>query len=213
MKSLLMLYGIISARALLTCLLLLTVIGVSHAGNVDYGLLKPKYFATVKNGYKFSDTVKNQQRNFRVVNTKSTKGVEIQIKKRWKRHGIFYFYSSGKLKKQTMYDNGKKNGVETKYRSSTGTVLSHTDWVNGLEHGDETKYNKNGGKTQQCDWVVGKRHGQCSWFHENGNVSTERTYVKGKKHGVRKSYKKNGNLSYTEMFENDKQVGPTNWAH
>lgn len=213
MKNSSILCSIISTKSLLKCLLLFAVIGVSHASDVDYSSLKPKYFATVKNGYKFSDTVQNQQRNFRVVNTKSTKGVEIKIKKSWKRHGIFYLYSSRKLKKQAIYDNGKKNGVETKYRSSTGAVFSHTDWMNGLQHGDETKYNKNGGKSQQCNWVDGKRHGQCSWFHPNGNVSTERTYVKGKKHGILKSYNKNGKLSYTEMFENDKQVGKTNWAH
>lgn len=193
--------------------LLFIAIGVSHAYAVDYRLLKPEYFATVKNGYKFSDEFEAQQRLFRVVNTRTIKGVEIKKKGSWKRHGIFYFYSSGKLKRQAIYDEGKKEGVETRYRTKDRSVLSHTDWANGLKHGDETKYNKNGGRSQKCNWENGKVHGTCLWFHSNGNVRTERAYVKGKKHGILRSFKSDGRLAYTEIYENDKKVGKTNWAH
>lgn len=197
--------------SILICLYLFNANGVSHADTVDYRLLKPEYFASVKHGTQFSDTVEGNKRVFKVVNTKTSQGVKIKINGSWEKHGIFYSYSSGKLKRETIFNKGKKDGLETKYRSS-GKLFRETNWVNGVEQGEDIQYHKNGNIDKKCNMENGKAHGTCIWNDFNGTINTERTYVKGEKHGIMKGYRDDGSLSHTEMFENNKKVGKTIWA-
>jgi len=51
------------------------------------------------------------------------------------------YYSSGKLRSITTYSNGKKNGVYTKFSSTTNQVIQEGQYFNNLRDGEWISYN------------------------------------------------------------------------
>ena len=82
----------------------------------DYTKIKPEHYKDLKHNSEFTDETGN---NFRILNSDSTKGLQIQViengKKKWKRHGAYYRFYNGKLTELITYSYGKKDGVRESY--------------------------------------------------------------------------------------------------
>ncbi|MBP6023180.1 hypothetical protein [Ferruginibacter sp.] len=82
------------------------------------------------------------------------------------------YYPDGKIKSETPYVDGKKNGIEKSYYES-----GKTHW--------ETPY------------LNDKLNGIIKGYSLNGLLRTESPYVDGKKSGITKRYYENGNIEMT----------------
>lgn len=82
------------------------------------------------------------------------------------------YYSSGELKLEVPYTNGKKNGVERIYRKS-GQLIQETPYTNDKKDGIE------------------------KWYYKSGQLMAEMPYTNGKKVNDGKRYNKSGELMET----------------
>lgn len=106
------------------------------------------------------------------------------------------YYSNGKLKRQTPYEEGRPHGFEKSF-DTTGNVVEICNYYRGVLTRRE--------RINRTD-DFGYKQGNWKFFWDNGNLQLEGTYVNNKKHGFFKSYDEEGNFLTVEKYENDKLI-------
>lgn len=90
-----------------------------------------------------------------------------------------YYYTSGKLKIEIPYKNGKINGVRKHYYED-GALQAERSYKNGKEFGIE------------------------KYYYEDGSLSLEIPYKDGRYEGVARYYYRDGTLKRKIFFKNNK---------
>ena len=106
------------------------------------------------------------------------------------------YFPDGKIKKSTLYVEGKPHGLEKEY-SYDGVVTSVTNFYRGVMTRKEF--------INRTD-NFGFKQGNWKYFWDNGNLKMEGTYQNDKKNGFFKNYDENGNFLSVEKYENDKLI-------
>lgn len=146
------------------------------------------------------------------------------------------YYSDGKLKQTTIYNNGLKNGYDCQYNESETNLIRAKIFyennnpktmllffndsekkffegdVNHLlkYHGNGTLYydNENNSIQYQGDFQNHKYHGDGVLYHQNGNKHYEGGFVNGRRHGLGTShYESTGTIEYTGDWVGDEKHG------
>jgi len=135
------------------------------------------------------------------------------------RNGADTYYSrkNRKLDTVTMYKDGKKNGVQTKYRygfNRDPNALSSTnkiDFIDGKRNGFERHWEANGRLVYEAPYKNDELNGvEKLWFKKDGKLSRTITYRNGKKHGPQKDYSEgDGSLFSTEIWSNGEYIKRT----
>ncbi|MBY0480100.1 MAG: hypothetical protein K2Q21_01995 [Chitinophagaceae bacterium] len=102
------------------------------------------------------------------------------------------YWLSKKLKSETTYLNGIKNGKEIIY-SYWGDKESETNWVNGLKQGVQKNYYK-GNIQSEIPFVNGKEEGLALYYDGKGRLRNDELWENGKIKCRDKEYYTNGNL-------------------
>lgn len=102
------------------------------------------------------------------------------------------YWSSKKLKSESTYLNGIKNGIEIIY-SYSGEKDSVINWVNGLKQGVQKKY-YNGKIESEIPFVNGKEEGLALYYDGKGRLRNDELWENGKIKCRDKEYYTNGNL-------------------
>ena len=114
-----------------------------------------------------------------------------------------------KLQSETIYKDGKKNGLETMYNKD-GTVSSKILYVNDKEDGIEYYYDAIGRKTAISTYKNGQKNGISTvWTHPYRGESTKEVqyYKNGKREGKWIQYYSNGKVSSKVSYKNNKLNG------
>ena len=127
------------------------------------------------------------------------------------RQGVWrVVYGSGKLKKETVYKNNKKQGLEITWYAG-GCVKEERYYNNGTLDGPVTYYSKNC-KIESIEnfknGVNGVKDGLEIVYHSNGRIKSEGNFKKGNLDGTYKVYKRNGEFS----FESRTTTGPVDFT-
>jgi antitoxin component YwqK of YwqJK toxin-antitoxin module len=137
------------------------------------------------------------------LGTGSVFGAEPEVKKE--------FYDSGKLKSETHYKNGKKEGQSTFWYQSGEHIESH--YENGKKEGLETHYRySSGGKWSETHYKNGKREGlETHWYSsedgKTGIKSSERNYKNGEREGVETEWYESGEKKSKSHSKNGYEDG------
>ena len=89
-----------------------------------------------------------------------------------------------------------KNGIDRKYYKS-GKLRSETLYQNGKIYGAIKEYYENGRLKATVPYQDGKQHGIENKFYESGKLKEEKQYHSGRVIGDIKEYDKDGNLLET----------------
>ena len=79
-------------------------------------------------------------------------GGEPRSMERWvkgQQHGMTVYYENGEKSKEMPFVNGKRQGIETRYRDDGQTVCEKVSWVNDNKHGPSHAFV---GGEKQTDW-------------------------------------------------------------
>ena len=93
------------------------------------------------------------------------------------------YWDNGKLKSETHYKNGQKDGLETWWYES-GEKESEIHFKNGKPEGLATDYYESGEKKTKVHFKNGKLDGLLTEWYENGKKSSEQNYKDGKKNSL-----------------------------
>ncbi|MBT3569154.1 MAG: toxin-antitoxin system YwqK family antitoxin, partial [Opitutae bacterium] len=126
--------------------------------------------------------------------------------------GVWY-NKDGSKSRETVYENGKRNGTDTRY-TSDGRRLE-TPYVNGKKHGMQTWYYETGNKKEETPYVDGIRHGtEVEYLDSKSRVVAkwrETPYVNGKEHGMQIRYRGDGSVEKVTPHENGHRHGMEFW--
>ena len=170
--------------------------------------------ASIKDKAEFSDKKGNQ---FRIKNSKYSRGLYIRHDKKWKKHGIFYSLSSGRVTSQTTYHYGEKNGPHLSFHSN-GKVSFQYNYFEGKKHGQWYQYRDNGSLVEEKEYKNGLKDGpRTSYFSrkdgQTGPIQFTSTNVKGKTHGEKLQYNEDGKIVARSQYNMGKKIGKTQWSH
>ena len=123
---------------------------------------------------------------------------EIEVKKE--------FYDNGKLKRETHYKHGEKDGLDTWWHES-GNKNSETHYKNDKEEGLSTCWYDTGNKNNEIYYKNGERDGLSTYWYYSGNKQSEVPYKNGKKEGLSTSWYETGKKKNEVPCENGKRDG------
>ena len=104
--------------------------------------------------------------SFSIFLSENIFGESVEVKREyWKK---YIFWGKGYLKKETRYNNGKKEGP-TKYWYKSGKIKGERNFKNGKENGSLKWWYESGGKMAEVFYQKGKKHGSATWWFPNGN--------------------------------------------
>ncbi len=86
--------------------------------------------------------------------------------------------------------------------SEDGKLRRETNYKDGKKEGKETTYHSNGNKSGECNYKNDKREGKYINYVPNGEISSENNFVNGKEDGIQKSYnghQKKGAKSWLQL--------------
>ncbi len=102
-------------------------------------------------------------------------------------------YNGDKLKSETFYKNGIREGVARVYYD-TGELSDEVIYVGDELNGMAKKYHKNGQVYSLTPYVNDKKDGVQKKYYPNGNIWAETPYKRGEPGIGLKEYKRNGSL-------------------
>lgn len=147
---------------------------VVHHDNSSISNTPPLKYLHDKLGYKGNSKFEREKNGEKVSYTLNREG---------KKHGLYTIHDKEGLKHLANFNNGKLDGVETKFDSNTKTV---TNWKNGEKHGSERLYHiVDNNIASEVNWHEGNLHGLSTDYHYDeigkvGNVSRKAIYNHGK---------------------------------
>jgi antitoxin component YwqK of YwqJK toxin-antitoxin module len=111
------------------------------------------------------------------------------------------YYESGKLKKQSTYQNKVENGDEI-FWSETGKIQKKGGYANGKLNGKYEWFYDNGQKKQEGYFIDGKEDGTWSDWHENGKPKMVGHFTNFEKNGSWTWWDEKGNITTTKTYQN-----------
>jgi len=150
---------------------------------------------TLSSFAQFNGAVKNDTINF--------------IDKNNKKQGLWIRYSTDKKRviEKGYYLNGHKNGLWKTYYSS-GRIKHEITYKEGKPVGPAKFYYESGKVSEEGYWNINHWEGNYKFYHSNGNLAYDWNYDKtGKRTGEQKYYYENGNIKYTGLWQQGKTTG------
>jgi antitoxin component YwqK of YwqJK toxin-antitoxin module len=108
------------------------------------------------------------------------------------------YYPNGKLSRECIYNDGKKNGVDVIYFDN-GQVMSLDTASFGISNATYKEFYKDGKTRSIYQYKVDNADGICSEFDEKGMLKSTKTYDVGMSDGPAKYYE-NGKLVKTIIY-------------
>ena len=141
-----------------------------------------------------------------------------------------FYDSTGQLKKEENYANGRLNGVIKEFNRAGDTLLymnfkndvrdgiqreyflntkpaSIISYKNGLLDGMHLTFNEEGKLLVRLNYKEGKRNGKCVYYHNNGKEAGIENWTMEQKDGDFMTYNDEGILLYKSTFKKDIPVG------
>ena len=178
-----------------TAVIFLIIAGVFLSNNsiqaqkssFDPYLLEIEFFSDieVKDGNEFTDTAGN---TYKIKNTASSKGLLIKDKGKWKKHGVFFTMTNGRVQSKTNYNRGEKHGYRY-WLFNDGTVMSEVLYKNNKKEGLETEYYFNRVVKFKRTWVNGQKQGDVLYYNNKAKLVSKSKWVNHKKVGETQWYK------------------------
>ncbi|MFW6222428.1 MAG: toxin-antitoxin system YwqK family antitoxin [Bacteroidota bacterium] len=114
------------------------------------------------------------------------------IKQGWKK----VFFQDSTLKREVLFENGKKEGYEKVY-DREGNIISLMEYDNGFLVSREFINRRD---------KQGRKQGPWKTFYSDGTIKSAGSYLDGQKHGIFKNYDREGNLENIEKYEKGKKA-------
>lgn len=111
------------------------------------------------------------------------------------------FYSSGKVKVEAIYHQGKLHGPWTFY-GENGMMLYRSWYVEGKRQGTSAAMYNDGSLYNLRSYVDDLFEGEHLYYYPDGMLKTHACYRKGKLNGVLRLYYSNGKLKKEQHFVN-----------
>jgi antitoxin component YwqK of YwqJK toxin-antitoxin module len=127
----------------------------------------------------------------------STQGYILGIKNG--KHQVF-FDSTGQLRKEENYLNGKLNGLVQEFNRS-GDTLIYMNYAQDIPHGVQRTYYPDGKRFKVISYKNGLLDGSHLTYTEEGKLELKLSYKEGKKDGV-----------FIFYHENEKEAGKETWS-
>ena len=115
------------------------------------------------------------------------------------------YYPDGKLKRETSYLKGLREGIMLYYHE-TGAIKAKVPYKNNLVEGQALAYYEDGTLAGDCSYQLNKLDGSCKMYNEDGTQLSEETYKNGVKDGVSLTYD-NGIVALKSVYADDVLVG------
>ena len=116
-------------------------------------------------------------------------------------------YKSGKIKKKTIFKNGKPDGLVTEYYEYPHKIKSKYLMKSYSVIGVKTIWYKNGFIKESKTIKNGLYDGKYCAFYENGHKKIKGFYINNKKNGVWKEWNINEILASEISYKNNKKHG------
>ncbi|MFC1479943.1 toxin-antitoxin system YwqK family antitoxin [Candidatus Omnitrophota bacterium] len=126
------------------------------------------------------------------------------------------YNDDGKLKSETTYENGKKNGPFKLYSYEKGKQYVHEEgtYKDGEKEGIKKSYYPNGKLRYEISYRNGSYDGRSVHYHSNGKIRSDYVYKKGfPVDGVRVNYHSDGKVSQKLSYKNGQEDGVTKWYY
>jgi len=120
--------------------------------------------------------------------------------------GCWKSFSSGLLKEEGNFKDGKKEGV-WKYYNEEGRLMREVNYKKGERHGLVKVYRKKGMLKKEETYKQDKKEGLYKAYYYNGQLIEKGNYKEDQKEGLWKFYTKNGTLSYEGKYKNNDKEG------
>lgn len=115
-------------------------------------------------------------------------------------HGLYKeFYSSGKLKMETLYAKGKKFGYHKTYFEN-GNLQLESYYKDNKKDSLVRRFFESGQLEWEGFYKNNKLEGNDKTFYINGNLHTHSFYSEGNKHGEQKAYYPSGKPKYIAFY-------------
>ncbi|NNJ54819.1 MAG: hypothetical protein HKP14_01730 [Bacteroidia bacterium] len=148
-------------RNLLT-IIMMSVIGLLSAQNVDVEVVNGKYFNL--DGNLFTGTYTEYAEGIKIS--------ELNIEEGVLSGSVLYFHLNGNLKEQGQYNNGLKTGDWKQY-NSVGSITSTATFVDDKKDGQWMVWDDAGNKRFEMYYSNGKKVGVWKMWDDKGEMTTK----------------------------------------
>lgn len=127
-----------------------------------------------------------------------------------KKHGLClkYYAANGKLKEESYYFDGRREG-EYKKMYFSGNTNMEGEYIDGKRTGHWTKYsNLTTEVLYEGDYEEGKKSGEWKYYDSKGGVKAKGNYKNDKKDGAWEYYDKKGQVALTKVFKDGVEDKP-----
>ena len=107
-------------------------------------------------------------------------------------------------------DNGKRTGTWKLYFES-GKLKKQSTYQNDTENGEEIFWFENGNLQKKGSYINGKLNGKYEWYFENGQKKQEGFFVNGKEDSTWNEWFENGKQKMVGHFTNFEKNGNWTW--
>jgi len=122
-------------------------------------------------------------------------------------HGVERHYrDDGTLIQETRFLEGRKDGVEKRFRADGATLLMEIPYKDGRFDGDWNRYDASGRLRSQVPYVKGLQHGRARVYDRIGDVIDSEAWHHGT--GEDRRYDDAGRLRSRTMYRDGDQHGP-----
>ena len=147
--------------------------------------------------------------------------------------GLVYLMGTNGESRETLYLDGKKNGLEITWFKEIGSqIIKQSTYSNGKLDGEMSQWHENGQLAATGYFKNGELDGEIKTYFENGYIHLvrylknglkngseklfnekpyylkfESNYLDDLKHGIEKSYNENGNIMFESNYLRGKKEG------
>ena len=115
------------------------------------------------------------------------------------------YYPSGKLKKESNFVNGKKEGI-SKFYYESGKLSGECNYENGKLEGIAKTYFESGQLLGEGNYKNEKLEGIGKGYYESGQLKQEVNFVNDKQEGINKGYYESGGIEFIDTYKNGQRI-------
>ena len=114
---------------------------------------------------------------------------------------VKFYYTSGKIKSEQTYVEGKKYGPVVDYFESNGKIKAMGNLTDNTYNGTWLYYYENGTKKSEISYKDGKKYGRSVFYYPNGKIKSRGFYIEDKMAENWVRYYENGNIKTDENYD------------
>ena len=118
------------------------------------------------------------------------------------------YYENGKLREETPYIDGRKDGVQKLY-DENGNLRTEAPYKYGKNEGVRKTYSENEKLLWETPFRDGRVDGIEKWYYENGELFEEIPFKNDKRQGTGRVYSISGKLKMEITYRNGNREGDT----